>query len=59
MSVALAQTWTSVLAAVGAAGAVGAFVLLLRPADKRVAVYAAIAVFLISAGVVAYLAKEV
>ena len=59
MTTTLQSSFNGFVAATAAAGAVGAFVLLLRPADKRVAVYAAIAVFLISAGVVAYLAKEV
>lgn len=41
------------IAAVAAAGAVGTFILLLRPNKKGLAVTAAILVFLISAGAVA------
>lgn len=44
-----------ILAAIGAAGGVGAFILLIRPAARKEAVIAALVVLLIGLGVVSYL----
>jgi len=46
------------LAAIGAAGGVGAFVLLLKPNARSLAVFLAIAVLLIGLGVVAWVAGD-
>ena len=53
MTATLQGEYTGMIAAVAAAGAVGTFILLLRPNRQGLAVTAAILVFLISAGAVA------
>ena len=52
------SSWNGALAAIAAAGAVGGFVLLLRPGARSLAVTVAILVFLVGLGVVGLILKD-